>query len=86
MSPALLAAIATIVPTVSTPARAPASTQPAAAKIVDDLLGEYADLFPGPYWHLGGDEYQALTVRDPAASDPAAPVVRMSSKIVVLAP
>ena len=33
MSPALLAAIATIVPTVSTPARAPASTQPAAAKI-----------------------------------------------------
>ncbi len=31
MSPALLAAIATIVPTVSTPARAPASTQPAAA-------------------------------------------------------
>ena len=32
MSPALLAAIATIVPTVSTPARAPASTQPAAAK------------------------------------------------------
>lgn len=45
-------------------------SQPAAAKIVDDLLGEYADLFPGPYWHLGGDEYQALTVRDPAASYP----------------
>ncbi len=33
MSPALLAAIATMVPTVSTPARAPSSTQPAAAKI-----------------------------------------------------
>ena len=33
MSPALLAAIATMVPTVRTPARAPASTQPAAAKI-----------------------------------------------------
>ena len=33
MSPALLAAIATIVPTVRTPALAPASTQPAAAKM-----------------------------------------------------
>ena len=32
MSPALLAAIATMVPTVRTPARAPASIQPAAAK------------------------------------------------------
>jgi hexosaminidase len=41
-----------------------------AARIVDDLLDEYADLFPGSQWHLGGDEYQALTVRDPEASYP----------------
>ncbi|MCF3133927.1 beta-N-acetylhexosaminidase [Streptomyces olivochromogenes] len=41
-----------------------------AAALVDDLLGEYADLFPGGYWHLGGDEYRALTVSDPQASYP----------------
>ncbi|MFF9406668.1 glycoside hydrolase family 20 protein [Streptomyces anandii] len=40
------------------------------AAIVDDLLEEYAGLFPGDQWHLGGDEYQALTVRDPEASYP----------------
>src|SRR5690606_39322420 len=28
------------------------------ADIVDDLLDEYAGLFPGRQWHLGGDEYQ----------------------------
>ncbi|MET8942153.1 glycoside hydrolase family 20 protein [Streptomyces sp. NPDC004542] len=41
-----------------------------AATIVDDLLDEYADLFPGSEWHLGGDEYQALTVANPQASYP----------------
>ncbi|MET8244862.1 glycoside hydrolase family 20 protein [Streptomyces sp. NPDC005202] len=40
------------------------------AAIVDDLLDEYAGLFPGSFWHLGGDEYQALTVRNPEASYP----------------
>ncbi|MFD5819664.1 glycoside hydrolase family 20 protein [Streptomyces sp. NPDC127038] len=45
-------------------------SKPAAAKIVDDLLDEYAGLFPGTDWHLGGDEYQALTVANPAASFP----------------
>ncbi|MGW0572758.1 beta-N-acetylhexosaminidase [Streptomyces tauricus] len=45
-------------------------SKPAAGKIVDELLNEYADLFPGPYWHLGADEYQALTVANPAASYP----------------
>ncbi|WP_210593892.1 glycoside hydrolase family 20 protein [Streptomyces sp. GESEQ-35] len=40
------------------------------ATIVDDLLNEYADLFPGGYWHLGGDEYAALTVDNPEASYP----------------
>ncbi|MEU9736258.1 family 20 glycosylhydrolase [Streptomyces sp. NPDC048002] len=42
----------------------------ASAEIVDDLLDEYAGLFPGAEWHLGGDEYQALTVSDPDASFP----------------
>ncbi|MCX3059001.1 beta-N-acetylhexosaminidase [Streptomyces beihaiensis] len=45
-------------------------SKPAAAKIVDDLLKEYAQLFKGAYWHLGGDEYRALTVKDPEASYP----------------
>ena len=40
------------------------------AEIVDDLLNEYADLFPGGPWHLGGDEYQALTRSNPEASFP----------------
>ncbi|MFE2425460.1 family 20 glycosylhydrolase [Streptomyces sp. NPDC059373] len=40
------------------------------ATLVDDLLKEYAPLFPGPYWHLGGDEYGALTVADPQRSFP----------------
>ncbi|NNN31619.1 family 20 glycosylhydrolase [Streptomyces sp. S3(2020)] len=40
------------------------------ATIVDDLLDEYAGLFPGVPWHLGGDEYQALVVSDPEASYP----------------
>jgi hexosaminidase len=40
------------------------------AQIVDDLLREYAELFPGDWFHVGADEYQALTVSDPAASYP----------------
>ncbi|MGW5970231.1 beta-N-acetylhexosaminidase [Streptomyces sp. NPDC055186] len=40
------------------------------AEIVDDLLDEYAGLFPGGQWHLGADEYQALVVSDPEASFP----------------
>lgn len=42
----------------------------ASAAIVDELLDEYAGLFPGDQWHLGGDEYQALTVSNPQASFP----------------
>ncbi|MEU7050307.1 beta-N-acetylhexosaminidase [Streptomyces eurythermus] len=42
----------------------------ASARLVDDLLGEYAGLFPGGQWHLGGDEYQALMARDPQTSYP----------------
>ncbi|MGV9906148.1 beta-N-acetylhexosaminidase [Streptomyces sp. NPDC003388] len=45
-------------------------SKPGSAKIVDDLLNEYAGVFPGGQWHLGGDEYQALTVSDPQASYP----------------
>ncbi|WTO84794.1 family 20 glycosylhydrolase [Streptomyces nigra] len=45
-------------------------SKPAAAEIVDDLLNEYAGLFPGDQWHLGGDEYQALVVTNPEASYP----------------
>ncbi len=45
-------------------------SEPQSAKIVDDLLREYADLFPGAYWHLGADEYRALTVVNPEASYP----------------
>ncbi|WP_172385182.1 glycoside hydrolase family 20 protein [Streptomyces sp. MNP-20] len=43
---------------------------PKAARIVDDLLREYGELFPGGQWHIGADEYQALAVRDPEASYP----------------
>nr|WP_197973044.1 MULTISPECIES: glycoside hydrolase family 20 protein [Streptomyces] len=45
-------------------------SDPAAAKIVDELLAEYAGLFPGNQWHLGGDEYRALMASDPEASYP----------------
>ncbi|MCD9142808.1 beta-N-acetylhexosaminidase [Streptomyces albireticuli] len=43
---------------------------PEAARIVDDLLREYAPLFPGAYFHLGADEYRALMAKDPEASYP----------------
>lgn len=45
-------------------------SDPESARIVDDLLREYAQLFPGRWFHVGADEYQALTVRDPQASYP----------------
>ncbi|MFJ8664710.1 glycoside hydrolase family 20 protein [Streptomyces sp. NPDC093600] len=45
-------------------------SKPESARIVDDLLREYAQLFPGRWFHVGADEYQALTVSDPAASYP----------------
>ncbi|WP_435861089.1 beta-N-acetylhexosaminidase [Streptomyces morookaense] len=43
---------------------------PDSAAVVDDLIREYADLFPGPWFHLGADEYRALMSRDPQASYP----------------
>ncbi|MEU6980056.1 MULTISPECIES: glycoside hydrolase family 20 protein [unclassified Streptomyces] len=45
-------------------------SKPASAKIVDELLREYTGLFPGAYWHLGGDEYVALMSKNPEASYP----------------
>ncbi|MFB7587931.1 glycoside hydrolase family 20 protein [Streptomyces sp. NPDC056169] len=45
-------------------------SKPASARLVDELLREYADLFPGGWFHVGADEYQALTVRSPEASYP----------------
>ncbi|MFF1836859.1 glycoside hydrolase family 20 protein [Streptomyces sp. NPDC058231] len=45
-------------------------SNPGAAKLIDQLIGEFAELFGGAYWHLGGDEYRALTVQNPAASYP----------------
>lgn len=32
-------------------------SKPAARRLMADLIGEYAELFPGPTFHLGGDEY-----------------------------
>ncbi|MFF8956447.1 glycoside hydrolase family 20 protein [Streptomyces sp. NPDC014894] len=46
-------------------------SKPASAALVDELLREYAKLFGGRYWNIGGDEYQALTRKDPEASFPA---------------
>jgi hexosaminidase len=43
---------------------------PAAGELLDDLLREYADLFPARHWHLGGDEYAALLADDPEAAYP----------------
>jgi hexosaminidase len=45
-------------------------SDPASARLVDELLREYLPLFPGGAWHLGADEYQALVYRDPQASFP----------------
>ncbi|WBB63587.1 glycoside hydrolase family 20 protein [Streptomyces sp. WMMC500] len=45
-------------------------SKPRAARLVDDLLTEYARLFPGPYMHIGGDEYVALMSSDPEARYP----------------
>lgn len=45
-------------------------SRPGAADVVDDLIEEYAPLFPGTYWHIGGDEYGPLVADDPEASFP----------------
>ncbi|MFE1232099.1 glycoside hydrolase family 20 protein [Streptomyces sp. NPDC058745] len=45
-------------------------SKPGSARLVDELLREYAGLFPGGWFHVGADEYQALTVRSPETSYP----------------
>ncbi|MBW1601437.1 family 20 glycosylhydrolase [Streptomyces sp. JJ66] len=45
-------------------------SDPRAAEILDDLLNEFAPLFPGRWFHLGGDEYAPLFRENPAASFP----------------
>ncbi|MEV6318409.1 glycoside hydrolase family 20 protein [Streptomyces sp. NPDC051776] len=54
-----------------TPARGAVDiTDPQASRIVDDLLREYAAVFPGRYMHIGADEYLALMASDPEATYP----------------
>ncbi|MFJ7066628.1 glycoside hydrolase family 20 protein [Streptomyces sp. NPDC101115] len=53
-----------------TPRGAVDISKPASARIVDELLREYAGLFPGAYWNLGGDEYVALMSKNPEATYP----------------
>ncbi|MFG2770626.1 glycoside hydrolase family 20 protein [Streptomyces sp. NPDC048350] len=45
-------------------------SNPASARLLDELLREYAGLFPGGWFHVGADEYQALTVSSPETSYP----------------
>ncbi|MFI6768379.1 glycoside hydrolase family 20 protein [Streptomyces sp. NPDC050355] len=50
-------------------------SNPKAAPLIDSLLKEMSDLFANPkgapaYWHLGGDEYQALLSSTPATTYP----------------
>ncbi|MFE0648985.1 glycoside hydrolase family 20 protein [Streptomyces sp. NPDC059534] len=53
-----------------TPRGAVDISDPDSARIVDDLLREYTQLFPGAYWHLGADEYVALMSTNPEATYP----------------
>ncbi|MFC7217367.1 glycoside hydrolase family 20 protein [Streptomyces polyrhachis] len=43
---------------------------PAAGRLLDELLAEYAPLFPARNWNLGGDEYAPLMSADPEARFP----------------
>lgn len=43
---------------------------PDSGRLIDELMKEYSALFPGAYWHLGGDEYRPLTASDPEANHP----------------
>lgn len=50
-------------------------SNPKAAPLIDSLLKEMSDLFANPkgapaYWHLGGDEYQALLSSTPSTTYP----------------
>ncbi|MEX2969275.1 glycoside hydrolase family 20 protein [Streptomyces sp. C184] len=50
-------------------------SNPKAAPLIDSLLKEMSELFTNPkgapaYWHLGGDEYQALMSSSPSTTYP----------------
>ncbi|MGM9335102.1 beta-N-acetylhexosaminidase [Streptomyces murinus] len=45
-------------------------SKPGSAQLIDDLLNEYAGLFTGDQWNLGGDEYQALMASNPQTAYP----------------
>ncbi|QZY17773.1 beta-N-acetylhexosaminidase [Streptomyces decoyicus] len=50
-------------------------SNPKSAPLIDSLLKEFSELFTNPkgapaYWHLGGDEYQALMSSSPATKYP----------------
>lgn len=53
----LRTAAGTIPPASSPESRKLDITNPAALRFVRDVLDEYLPLFPGRYWHVGGDEY-----------------------------
>ncbi len=40
-------------------------SNPQSYELMRDLLQEYLPLFPGPYWHLGADEYLTDYAKDP---------------------
>jgi hexosaminidase len=42
---------------------------PAAYRLIGDLITEFLPLFPGRYWHIGGDEYLSATGQNATAQD-----------------
>jgi hexosaminidase len=45
-------------------------SDPRSAELIDALVEEFLPLFPGTYWHLGGDEYVPLYSADPETQYP----------------
>ncbi len=45
-------------------------TLPGARRFAFELVEEYLDLFPGPYWHAGADEYLITSMVTPLAYAP----------------
>jgi hexosaminidase len=45
-------------------------SDPRSAELIDALVEEFEPLFPGTYWHLGGDEYGPMYSADPEARYP----------------
>jgi hexosaminidase len=45
-------------------------TLPSARRFAQDLIDEYLALFPGPFWHLGADEFPTALVPQPVGTAP----------------